>query len=71
MPPGLFYPERGENPGPALAVCARCEVRTPCLMDALVRNEEEGIWGGTSGRQRKWMRHGMVRLGRVLQERSA
>ena len=54
--PGLFYPERGDDVTEPKAVCAGCTVRTPCLERALELNDDEGIWGGTSGRQRRLMR---------------
>lgn len=47
-----WFPERGESTAPAKAICARCPVIEPCLQWAL-ENREEGIWGGTSGRERR------------------
>lgn len=37
----------------AVAVCDRCPVRKQCLEYALVNHEEYGVWGGTTGRDRK------------------
>jgi WhiB family redox-sensing transcriptional regulator len=50
--PELFFPEKGEPAAPAKKVCARCEVRTDCLTEALERCERYGIWGGLSTRER-------------------
>jgi len=54
----LFYPARGDNEGlnAAKAVCERCPVKAPCLEFAMVFEETEGVWGGTSGRDRRALR---------------
>lgn len=52
----LFYPEQGESPYPALAVCATCPVTPACLATALKNNERFGIWGGKSAKQRQNIR---------------
>jgi WhiB family redox-sensing transcriptional regulator len=55
--PGLnFFPERGERVDTLKAVCGRCAVRDECLSVALEHNDPFGIWGGTSGRERRNMR---------------
>lgn len=36
----------------ALAVCAECEVKASCLVEAVENGERFGIWGGTTERQR-------------------
>ena len=54
--PETFYPGRGESTLKAKAVCNGCPVRTDCLDWALKNNEREGVWGGTSERERKAMR---------------
>ena len=44
---------------PPLAVrqiCGSCPVQTQCLDYALQNNEEYGVWGGTTPRQRRAMR---------------
>ena len=46
-----FFPERGEDPRPAKAVCAQCPVRTECLNEFM--DEPVGIFGGLSGRERR------------------
>lgn len=52
-----FFPQPGENPHQAIAVCRRCPVQTECLDHA--RHLEAsgpwfvtGIWGGTSANER-------------------
>lgn len=37
----------------ALALCARCEVREPCLAQAMTRREIFGVWGGTTETERR------------------
>ena len=49
-----WFPERGEPTGPAKAVCGRCQVSNECLKFALEQGPSlQGIWGGTSPRQRR------------------
>ena len=52
----LFFPERGESCDEAKAICAACTVRAECLEYALANNEQFGIWGGTSNRERRAIR---------------
>lgn len=56
MDPNLFFPGRGEDPGPAKAVCAGCPVRLECLDHALANGEKHGVFGGTSERERRRLR---------------
>ncbi len=53
-PGNLFYPEKGESPRPAKAVCARCPVTRLCLEDALTQPHahDHGVWGGTTRKER-------------------
>ena len=57
--PALFFPERGDSAGMrwALGVCAGCDVRLSCLAEHIL--EDDGVFGGTSGRQRRLMRSRM------------
>ena len=48
-----------DDPGPALAVCRSCPVREPCLAYAL-EHHEVGVWGGTTGRERRRLRAARV-----------
>lgn len=54
--PELFWPSTGEDPRAAIAICEECPVRQECLDYALTLGEMDGIWGGTSGRQRRRIR---------------
>ncbi len=49
-----FYPSRGQRPGPARELCARCPVIEDCAEAG--RAEEYGIWGGLSERARRAIR---------------
>jgi WhiB family transcriptional regulator, redox-sensing transcriptional regulator len=42
----------------ARAVCDRCTVTEECLAFALADPYAMGVWGGTTGRQRRAMRTG-------------
>jgi WhiB family redox-sensing transcriptional regulator len=58
--PDLFFPVGSSGPGQrqiaaAKAVCRRCPVITPCLMWALIR-DEDGVWGGLSVDERRAIR---------------
>lgn len=49
-----FFPDRGEDTDAAKRICAGCTVRRECLTYALTTpRERNGIWGGTSGRERR------------------
>ena len=51
----LFFPARGEmdKVEQAKAICATCPVKAECLDYAVRNHEHHGIWGGTSGRDRR------------------
>jgi len=51
--PELFFPGKGESCEPAKRVCGRCPVLAECLRHALDHGENDGVWGGTSPRQRR------------------
>jgi WhiB family redox-sensing transcriptional regulator len=55
LEPDIFYPTTDEEAAPAKAVCATCSVRQACLEFALDTRENEGIWGGTTERERRRM----------------
>ena len=50
--PDSFFPEKGGSTREAKAVCTRCPVQTECL-DYALANDERGIWGGLSERERR------------------
>lgn len=51
-----FFPPKGGDVRPALAVCAECPARWPCREDAIADVTRAGIWGATSARQRAKIR---------------
>ena len=50
-----FFPDKGQSAAPAKAVCAGCPAKGPCLEYA-IETDAEGVWGGTSRRERRAMR---------------
>lgn len=54
--PDIFFPEQGGSSKAARAICADCKVKRECLAYALANNEQFGIWGETSERQRRKLR---------------
>lgn len=53
--PAIFYPEVGSYAGAAKAFCRACPVQRDCLLHALA-NEDHGMWGGLSERERAQLR---------------
>lgn len=72
-PTGWFFPSPGKGGmadlWKAKAVCSTCPVRAECLEYALVNYERIGVWGGTSERERRSMRHHMRRAGTLAPPR--
>jgi WhiB family redox-sensing transcriptional regulator len=55
--PEPFLANRGRTYRQARAICAGCPVRTKCLDFAVAGGRDVmGYWGGTSERQRQWLR---------------
>lgn len=54
--PEAFFPTLGDSAQPARRICAGCPVRQECLDFALAQNEEFGVWGGMSTRERQRLR---------------
>ncbi len=55
---GIFFPDDG-NVGSirrAKGVCAGCPVVDECLMYAIETGQSDGIWGGTTPRERRKLR---------------
>lgn len=50
--PEEFYPERGGSTARAKQLCASCPVQLACLTYALDNNEQWGVWGGMSVKDR-------------------
>ena len=51
--PEEFFPPPGGATSRAKRVCAECPVRAACLDHALTYNEQQGIWGGKTPRERQ------------------
>jgi WhiB family transcriptional regulator, redox-sensing transcriptional regulator len=51
----IFFPAKGESIHAARAICHRCPVREPCL-DFALTNNCIGVWGGTTGEERRRIR---------------
>lgn len=51
--PEAFFPEKGGGTKDAKALCAQCDVREQCLKFSLENDEEHGIWGGLSTKERR------------------
>jgi WhiB family redox-sensing transcriptional regulator len=65
----VFYPQRGVPSASALAMCRSCEVRVECLEYALENDEEFGIWGGLSERERRKLKSDRERMSAVVRTR--
>lgn len=51
--PDLFFPKKGESPKPAKKLCSECPVCKKCLDWAISTNEEFGIRGGLTEKERR------------------
>jgi WhiB family transcriptional regulator, redox-sensing transcriptional regulator len=51
---------RGRNYDGVLALCESCAVRAECLAAALADPNLLGLWGGTTGTERRALRRGAV-----------
>jgi len=51
--PDIFYPVSDEDAEDAKAICRQCPVQELCLDWALSNREREGVWGGTTERERR------------------
>ena len=49
----VMAPTRGESVAEALALCSTCPVLVPCRKYALATPGLIGVWGGTTGRDRR------------------
>ena len=57
LDPELFFAERGESVVRAREVCRGCPIVVECREFAVTNNERFGIWGDTSPRDRRRIRH--------------
>ena len=53
--PETFFPLPTEPADPALSFCHACDVQADCLAAALNAGDCEGVWGGTTPRERRAM----------------
>jgi WhiB family redox-sensing transcriptional regulator len=53
----IWFPEKGDNVGPAKKICRSCEVRAQCLTYALENEEQSGVWVGLTERELRAERH--------------
>ncbi|AJE80786.1 WhiB-family transcriptional regulator [Streptomyces albus] len=49
---GFFFPEPGSSVREAKQICRMCEIRAECLEYALTHDEQFGVWGGLSEKER-------------------
>ena len=54
--PDAFFPGKSGTNTDAKRTCAACDVTAACLAYALADPSLEGVWGGTSQRERQAMR---------------
>jgi WhiB family transcriptional regulator, redox-sensing transcriptional regulator len=59
--PDAWFPEKGGSVRDVKAVCRECPVRAECLLLALERGEDHGVWGGLTERERRALKDGPVR----------
>jgi len=45
-----WFPERGQNPAPCVAVCRRCIVAEECKRYVVAHEINHGVWAGVTGR---------------------
>ncbi|MDP8961717.1 MAG: WhiB family transcriptional regulator [Actinomycetota bacterium] len=68
--PELFFPVGSTGPAveqaeEAKRVCARCNVREPCLEFAIATNQDAGIWGGLTEDERRTLKRARQRRRRI------
>lgn len=60
-----FFPKKGvgedSTQSEGKAICAKCPVLMECLEDALVHNDQDGLWGGAGEAERRYLRKGWLR----------
>lgn len=74
--PELFFP-LGDSPqyddqvAEAKLVCDMCSVRQPCLLWALETGQRDGIWGGTTPKERAQLKRRATRSATAARTRMA
>lgn len=51
-----FFPDDDDDAAEAVAICAACPVRELCLEFALATRQDDGVWGGLTGTERRRLR---------------
>lgn len=64
--PSIMYPTKGKSARRAVNICDGCPARNACLEYAIVHNEEVGVWGGTTERERRAIRRQWIAEGRLV-----
>ena len=57
MDPSFFFPSDGGGERAAQRICAVCPVKISCLEYSLDNRMDDGVWGGTSERERRFLLH--------------
>ena len=60
----IFFPERHEANMAQIAkrICNKCDIKQKCLEYALKDPDLKGVWGGTTSKDRKYLRRRRVRV---------
>ena len=55
LDPSLFFPSDSGGERAAQRICAVCPVKIPCLEYSLYNRLDDGVWGGKSERERRYL----------------
>lgn len=58
--PESWFPEKGGSNREAKRICMGCSVLDECLAYALETNQQHGVWGGLSERERRKLKEATV-----------
>lgn len=56
LDPDIFFANSEPEQLEAARICGGCAVRAECLEYALITNQKDGVWGGTTEREREGIR---------------
>jgi hypothetical protein len=51
--PYIFFPPKGGSSREAKSICDSCDVKAECLAWAVANDEQHGVFGGLSARERR------------------
>lgn len=54
--PEMFFPDEGRSNKAARKICGKCEIEEQCREWAVAHPRLDGIWGGTTERERQKIR---------------